>query len=182
MLCGSSIPRLRNFSRKTGRRPPSGLQAARDRAVQGDRVDLELEDVLQLDDVRLHPEHLGHVHDATRAVLHPVDVDEQVDAPPRCAAVSPRTTASRSRPSSPSSRCGGDRHAVSWSAPSRANRRDPCSSPGACRAPRRRGTSPTISGRAASAARCARGRGWGIALALEVGRAASRRTTWGWWI
>src|SRR4029453_11974533 len=35
------------------------LEAARDRPVGRHRVDLELEDVLELDDVRLHPEDLG---------------------------------------------------------------------------------------------------------------------------
>ena len=78
MLCGSSMPRLRNFSRKTGRRPV-GLEPARDRPVGRDRLDLELEDVLELDDVRLHAEHLGDRDDAPRAVLHAVDVHEQVE-------------------------------------------------------------------------------------------------------
>ena len=48
-------------------------------------------------------------------------------------------TAGRSRPSAPSSRSSPGRRAASSHAPSRASRRDPCSSPGACRAPPLRG-------------------------------------------
>ena len=44
-----------------------------------DRLDLELEDVLKLDHVGLHPQHLGDLDDPPRPVFHAVDVDEHVE-------------------------------------------------------------------------------------------------------
>ena len=55
------------------------------------------------------------------------------------------------RPSAPSSPSGPARREACWRGAWSANRRDPCSSPGACRASRRRGTLQRRSGRASCA-------------------------------
>ena len=73
------MPRLRNFSWKTGLKPV-GPEASDDRSIRRDGLDLELEDVLELDHVRLHTKHLDHLGHAPRAVLEPLDVDEQVES------------------------------------------------------------------------------------------------------
>ena len=56
---GEVDPALRELVQED-RSEPRGLQLAVDRAVGRERLDLELEDVLQRDDVRLHPLHLGY--------------------------------------------------------------------------------------------------------------------------
>src|SRR5919112_5435561 len=54
-------------------------QSADDRAIRLDAVDLELEQLRQRDDLGLHPPHLGDRGDAARAVLHPLDVDDEIE-------------------------------------------------------------------------------------------------------
>ena len=49
------------------------MQAPDDHAVAGDLRDLELEDVLQRDDVRLHPLHLGDGGDPAGTVFEPLE-------------------------------------------------------------------------------------------------------------
>ena len=91
MLCGSSMPR---FGTCPGTRAETGgAEVARDRAVGRDRLDLELEDVLKLDHVGLHPQHLGDLHDPPRPVFHAVDVDEHVE---RCGHMLPDGPGGRS--------------------------------------------------------------------------------------
>ena len=75
---GRSMPRFWNLSRKIGRSPVE-LEPPVDRAVGRERVDLELEDVLHRDHVRLHPLDLHDRRHAPRAVLEALDVDDHVE-------------------------------------------------------------------------------------------------------
>ena len=85
------------------RKRPGHLARFRDAGL------LEQEDVLQRDDVLLHPDHFGDVRDAARAVAEARDLHEQIrpreaicwrmERMPMFAFAMPTMTSSRPRPS-----------------------------------------------------------------------------------
>ena len=77
-----------NFVSSVGRRPVDRRSPMTVPSVD-DRVELELEDVLQRDHVGLHPLHLGDVGDAAGAVVEALEVDDRGRAPTRSAGGSP---------------------------------------------------------------------------------------------
>ena len=131
LLCGI-------FSRNLGRSPVAFRLP--ERAALGVETGgvVEQEDVLEGDDVALHPLHLGDVRDPAGAVLEPGLVHDQVDGRGHLLADGADRqvhAGHQHHASRGGSRCRAGR----WSGRCRSSRRDRCSWPAACRGRRRHG-------------------------------------------